>query len=163
VDTGSWEFPIFSFVKTEAHRDLLLPNPEIMSALCAGPPTPERVPWSQKVPVGFFRGAATGPLDLTAFRPRMELLELADAHSELFDVGLTVLPPETNERHRKGWVHPSEWSRYRYLIHIDGNTAAFRLANALRTGSVIVKQESPYVEYWYGGLVADTHIVSTEY
>ena len=161
IDSGNRETPIFSFVKTESYRDLLLPSPDIMSTLFAGPLIPQEVPWSEKSAVGFFRGGATGPPDAQMFRPRVKLLELADAHPDLFDVGLTGLPPGTHEAHRKGWVHPSTWSRYRYLIHVDGNTAAYRLANSMRTGSVIVKQESPYIEYWYGGLVADTHFVAT--
>ena len=50
-----------------------------------------------------------------------------------------------------------QWKRYKYIVHLDGNTAAFRLANTMRTGSAILKQDSPFVEYWYDGIRPDVH------
>jgi hypothetical protein len=37
----------------------------------------------------------------------------------------------------------------RYLLNLDGHTAAYRLGHLLATNSLVLKQESPQVEYYY--------------
>ena len=39
---------------------------------------------------------------------------------------------------------------YRYLASVDGYTAANRLARLLSLGSLVLKQHSHYVEFFYG-------------
>jgi hypothetical protein len=38
---------------------------------------------------------------------------------------------------------------YRYLLHMDGASASYRLALLLMTNSLVLKQESRYIEYFY--------------
>lgn len=183
--SGQVEFPVFSFVKTEADRDLLLlPSPDIMGNILMPRFIPEAVAWSNKLRVGFFRGSLTGPLHPDLFNPRLRLLELTHAHPDLFNVGLPNAHPRMLEavcresvgshaawldryatlleRYAKDRIALGEWSRYRYIINIDGNAATHRVANSMKTGSVLIKQESPSMEYWYGGLVGDENFVATE-
>lgn len=37
----------------------------------------------------------------------------------------------------------------RYLLNLDGHTAAYRLGHLLATNSLVLKQESAQVEYYY--------------
>jgi len=44
------------------------------------------------------------------------------------------------------------WSRtctYRYLLNLDGNAAASRLASLMHLGSVVFFADSPFSEWWY--------------
>lgn len=43
----------------------------------------------------------------------------------------------------------------RYLLNLDGHTAAYRLGHLLATNSLVLKQESPMVEYYYRCVVPD--------
>lgn len=40
-------------------------------------------------------------------------------------------------------------ARYRYLLNLDGSSASFRLAQLLVVNSLVLKQTSPYIEYYY--------------
>lgn len=40
-----------------------------------------------------------------------------------------------------------EQSKYKYIIHIDGNVNAYRLLTTMMTGSLIIRVESPYVSW----------------
>jgi hypothetical protein len=40
-------------------------------------------------------------------------------------------------------------ARYRYLLNLDGSSASFRLAQLLVVNSLVLKQTSPYIEYFY--------------
>ena len=38
-----------------------------------------------------------------------------------------------------------EQSKYKYIIHIDGNVNAYRLLNSMLTGSLILRVKSEYI------------------
>jgi hypothetical protein len=40
-----------------------------------------------------------------------------------------------------------EQSKYKYIIHIDGNVNAYRLLTTMMTGSLIIRVESPYISW----------------
>ena len=40
-----------------------------------------------------------------------------------------------------------EQSKYKYIIHIDGNVNAYRLLTTMMTGSLIIRVDSPYVSW----------------
>jgi len=40
-----------------------------------------------------------------------------------------------------------EQSRYKYIIHIDGNVNAYRLLTTMMTGSLIIRVDSPYISW----------------
>ena len=42
------------------------------------------------------------------------------------------------------FMSPEEQSRHKYIIHIDGNVAAYRLLNTMLMGSVVLKVDGPY-------------------
>ena len=56
------------------------------------------------------------------------------------------------------------YSRYKYNIIVDGNAApSQRLASMLQSGSTLLKQESPSVEFFYDDLQPYVHYVPLSY
>ena len=52
----------------------------------------------------------------------------------------------------------SIYSQYKYQISIDGTVAAYRLPYLLAGDSVVLKQESPYYEYFYKEVRAHVYL-----
>jgi len=57
------------------------------------------------------------------------------------------------------WEALEAQERFRYLVSVDGYTAAWRLARLLSLGSLVLKQDSPFDEFWYGWLRRGVHYV----
>jgi len=127
------------------------------------------IPWSDKKPVAFWRGAITGIPELAndwTSLPRTKLCQLTrnaeDAH--LFDVGFssvvqfdekTVTEEIRNAGLMREFVSWEEWDRYKYHILIDGNSSPWsNLFQQLLTGSTILKVESSrgLVQWFYDEL-----------
>ncbi|GFR42900.1 hypothetical protein Agub_g3894 [Astrephomene gubernaculifera] len=53
-----------------------------------------------------------------------------------------------------------EHARWRYVMNLDGVTYAGRLARLMHTDSVILKEQSEWVEYYYRALKEGTHYLS---
>ncbi len=47
------------------------------------------------------------------------------------------------------WSEMKEHAMYRYLLHLDGASASYRLAHLFLINSLVLKQESRYIEYFY--------------
>ncbi|GFR46059.1 hypothetical protein Agub_g7529, partial [Astrephomene gubernaculifera] len=60
----------------------------------------------------------------------------------------------------RGFVPTEELARFRYVLALDGITASSRLAKLLSMNSVVLKQTSPWIEWYYRSLVPGTHYVS---
>ena len=45
------------------------------------------------------------------------------------------------------FVTMAEQSKYKYIIHVDGNVHAYRLLTTMMTGSLIIRVESPYISW----------------
>jgi FkbM family methyltransferase len=116
-----------------------------------------RVPWQDRRPVAFWRGATTGMKpSQRAWRglERVRLCEIARAHQHtgLFDVGISGLTQITEPDVAQeimdsglvlGRVPWEEWGRYKYLITIDGNSSPYsNLIQSLLTGSPVLRVES---------------------
>jgi hypothetical protein len=54
----------------------------------------------------------------------------------------------------------SEYPSYKYLLHLDGNSGADRLRYLLGFNSVVLKQKSPIIEFFYPLLVENVHYLS---
>ncbi|GIL62392.1 hypothetical protein Vafri_16612, partial [Volvox africanus] len=48
---------------------------------------------------------------------------------------------------------------YKFLINADGHVSSSRLGYIMQTNSVILKQRSPWIEYYYRSLVPGTHVL----
>lgn len=57
-----------------------------------------------------------------------------------------------------GFVPKQRHSAYRYLLHLDGHTYSNRLGWLLFTGSTVLKQASPWLEWYTADLLPGVHV-----
>lgn len=132
-------------------------------------------PWEQKKPIAVFRGGSTGAGTTIATNPRLRVAKMSsdklkDPNDGLLylDAGIT----DWNLRPRKlegepylktieikdlpfGLVPkltPEEQSRYKYIVHIQGHSAAFRLSLEMSMGCVILLVETKY-NLWFSRMI----------
>ncbi len=122
---------------------------------------PYETDWNKKIPKAVFRGGPTGCGTTSETNPR---LRLAEMRNDEMDVGITW-KKEGNTKIRGanaridpvrgismvesdvppvGFMTMKDQSKHKYLIHIDGNVAAYRLLQTMLTGSLILKVNGPY-------------------
>lgn len=129
-----------------------------------------RVPWQARVPRAFWRGVTTGGrFDEPGWEaiPRARLVAASRAQPELVDARFTrfVQGAESNPTLQgTGWrspeVSPAESVRFRYLVDVDGNGSSWsRLRWLLRSGSLVLKQSSDFVQWYYPWLESGRHYV----
>jgi len=135
-----------------------------------------RIPWQDRRPVAFWRGATTGmKSSQRAWRglERIRLCEIARTHQNtgLFDVGISGLtqisdPDVTREIMDSGLVLGrvpwQDWGLYKYLIIIDGNSSPYsNLIQALLTGSAALRVESSRAlrQWFYTDLIPWHHYI----
>ncbi len=127
----------------------------------------ERVDWSERQPIAFWRGAATGQV-LDPSRgwrslQRVGLCELSKEHPSLIDAGLSEIAQLSAEDAVevqksclvKDYYPAKNLQRYRYLIDVDGNSNAWGgFFERLLTGSPVLKVASPrgYQQWYYDRL-----------
>lgn len=57
-----------------------------------------------------------------------------------------------------GFVPKQRHSAYRYLLHLDGHTYSNRIGWLLFTGSAVLKQASPWLEWYTADLIPGVHV-----
>jgi hypothetical protein len=157
---GQYKFdsylPILSGSGQKGYWDIPIPNYDdvrlVMGFDKIGLPMLE---WNQKKAVAVFRGGPTGCGNSIETNMR---LKLAAMRSERLDVGLVKTTSgtlrfdsnglgqlETNVK-KVGFLDLiTEQSKYKYIVHVDGNVAAFRLLKSMLTGSLILRVKSDYI------------------
>lgn len=121
--------------------------------------------WKKKINKAVFRGSSNGLGTTMETNPR---LKLASMKNDLLDVGITkwnLRPRKTKDSLYLQTIDvPSlpfslvpeltleQQSQYKYVIHIEGHSAAFRLSLELAMGSVILIVESKY-KLWFSHLL----------
>jgi hypothetical protein len=109
--------------------------------------------WSQKINKAIFRGTATGCGFTYNSNMRLKASELSKKYSNILDAGITGNQPKLklHSIDGVGYVKPikfiqkipfSEQSKYKYILHLDGNVAAYRLGKSLLFNSVVLLQET---------------------
>jgi hypothetical protein len=161
--------PIFSQSITNEYSDLLIPNDDDIVSLLDETSKPTVIlEWTRKEKRAVFRGSATGCGVYPKNNPRLKLIEIASGNELLIDAKLTGLNrkikvdengiidvidqrkyPIINKAYKEKYYQTSEkQSSYRYIIHIQGHVAAFRLTKELSYNSLILKVESDW-KTWY--------------
>jgi len=126
--------------------------------------------WTAKKPIAVFRGGPTGCGTTSKTNQR---LRLAEMRSPLLDVGLTRvkssnprIDPERGLSMMETNMSPvsfmsmEDQSKYKYIIHVDGNVAAYRLLATMMTGSLILRVKSVYT-LWADSVLEDgVHYIS---
>lgn len=158
--------------------DVPMPNQDDwarMKSSAMGLQTLRTIPWRSKINKAVFRGSSTGPgvsgnVDDTFVNTRMRLARMSVERPDLLDAGITKwnLRPRVvriaDESHlivpdrlvaepalKKPMTY-DEQSTYKYIVHVDGHVAAFRLAAEMFCESVILKCSSPW-RLWYSELL----------
>lgn len=132
----------------------------------------ERNDWSKKIEKIFWRGSTTGeailPYSLNNFSklPRLSLVMLSKLYPDIIDASFTLY---VNKAFDQGdevrrileilfpgelrWVSEVEHIPYKYLISLDGNSCTgTRLPWIMYSNSVLVKQETNKIEWFYSAL-----------
>jgi len=156
--------PIFGGSGAIGFEDIPIPNYDDI-LFCLKPTIPTaNLDWSTKIPKVVFRGGSTG----CGITPETNMrLKLVNFNFEWLDAGITTKTQLLKYDPVKGlgmvdskfvkkrpFLDFNEQSNYKFIVHIDGNVAAFRLLKWFMTGSVILKVQGDYT-LWYEHLLED--------
>ena len=135
---------------------------------------PDYTQWNTKVAKAVFRGAPTGCGYTTETNMR---LKLATMKSDDLDVGVITVRQEglkfdpgegLGRLDMSAKLKPvarmtlEQQAKYKYIIHVDGNVAAYRLLKMMTLGSVILKVRGPYTT-WVDHVLKDReHYISVK-
>jgi len=166
--------PILSLSGQQGYWDIPIPNYDDVRLVLGrdkiGVPMTD---WSKKKGIAVFRGGPTGCGYTLKTNMR---LKLATMKSDLLDVGIVENKSGTlkfDPVEGLGELKTSqptvgrldlitEQSHYKYIIHIDGNVAAYRLLKSMLTGSLILRVRSEYT-IWADHLISDgVHYISVK-
>jgi hypothetical protein len=127
-------------------------------------------PWEKKIEIAFWRGMTSGsyyPWYEWDFKPRPRLILFSKEHPDLLDAGFTS--PYYLDEELKKWFEKYDYFRpfiynqdqlaYKYLIAIDGNTFPSSVDWQLLSNSVMIKNESQFLEWYYEALEPYVHFV----
>jgi hypothetical protein len=130
----------------------------------------ERYGWSEKLQIAFWRGVTTGGrFDGPDFReiPRARLVLASLERPDVIDARFTALkqgaennPLLREPRFSSAAVSPPDSLRFRYLVDVDGNSSSWaRMVWLLRSNSAVLKQRSPFRQWYYPWLKPGLHFV----
>ncbi|EOD04013.1 hypothetical protein EMIHUDRAFT_250719 [Emiliania huxleyi CCMP1516] len=100
---------------------------------------------------------------------------MCDRASPLLDVGLVAYESENDPYVRsrgrsdflpsatpletRSFADMRRHAAYRFLLQLDGHSCSYRLQSLLATGSLVLKQDSYYHEYYYSALQPGVHYI----
>ena len=161
--------PILGYSGAKNFCDIPIPNfDDIDIVMNEDIPLPHSsYDWAEKISKAVFRGNPTGCGTNADTNMRIKLAEMMATSGAYLDVGLIKT---TNNMPRfdpvKGLslievkalpvqkMDMQEQSKYKYIIHVDGNVAAYRLLKTMLLGSVILKVAGKY-DLWVEQLLQD--------
>ena len=184
IEAGRTFLPIMSTSGAKGYWDAVIPNyDDVEFALGVKPRLQYVTDWAQKtIKKAVFRGGPTGCGWSRETNPRIELAVIGQRveNASWIDAGLVV--DNKKGKNNGSFVHSSaikvdpqgisetytivypveklamtEQSKYKYIIHVDGNVHAYRLLNTLRTGSLILRVESEYTGWIDTMLIPSKH------
>lgn len=137
-------------------------------------------PWSQKIEKVFWRGGTTGSAGIQYNIPnfdkldRIKLVMMSKLYPKLVDAEFTRYTNFSQDKdgnnlhyilkelfpNNTKMVKEEDHLKYKYLISLDGNTCAWvRVPWIMLSNSVLVKQESRKIEWFYLGLEPYFHYI----
>ncbi|XP_063229957.1 protein O-glucosyltransferase 2-like [Bacillus rossius redtenbacheri] len=158
--------PVFAWCGSDDTDDIVVPTYDLTEATleCMGRVTLDMlsvqgntdVPWRDRAEKAFWRGRDSR-------RERLQLIEIARKHPHLFNASLTNFfffrDQEADYGPKEKHISFFRFFDYKYVINIDGTVAAYRLPYLLAGGSLVLKQESKYYEFFYKSLEPWKHYV----
>ena len=159
--------PIFSQSISSEHADILMPNDDdIVNILCEKKES-YLTNWSKKIDKAVFRGAATGSGVTSSTNPRLNLIEIS-LKNPVIDAKLISLN-EKIKINEEGYIEiidkkkyksskdyhlsAKDQAKFKYIIHVEGHVAAFRLTRELSYSSLIIIVESKWKNWYFDKLV----------
>lgn len=175
INLGDWPLvdpkvkpllPIFSWCGSEDTADIVMPTYDITEATLEmmgrvtldllSVQSNNDIPWSRKKANAFWRGRDSR-------RERLDLITLARENKHLMNASLThfFFFKDEEEKYGPKEKHISffKFFDYKYQINIDGTVAAYRFPYLLGGSSVVLKQDSPYYEFFYPDLEPYVHYI----
>lgn len=172
------QIPVFSLSGAKNYNDIPFPNYDDMM-IATGQIDPKfdtyETRWEKKVfHKAVFRGGPSGCGYTTETNMR---LKLASMQHPLLDVAITGKgrtidsnAVKFDPRHGLGMMNTgikpapkfmtmAEQSRFKYIIHVDGNVNAYRLLTTMMTGSLVIRVDSMYTSWADHMLKAGQHYV----
>lgn len=175
--------PCFCYAKIKERDGILFPDPLTEDFARVGRRSiwrssfKPKYHWRNKKEVAFWRGATTGEITRgkvayseTSWyqQPRTQLSLLTSYYPNQVDAGFTAFPgvePKVlHDMHQH--LKPTNWTRhkdhlfYKYLVVPDGNTCTYpRYYLALFSNSVVFKQSSNHIQWFYRALKPGQHFV----
>lgn len=173
---GNLGIPLFVYAKSkEASTLVLMPD---FKALTGYPGLRQKIekggqkwPWEKKLDKAFWRGSTTGGW-LTALNwdqiARVKAALLSKAHPKQIDAQITGVvqcdqgvPELIRAKGLTGnMVAPADHLQYKYLLDVDGNSCSYeRYFWLLFSNSLVLKQITPNIQWYYEGLRPYEHFV----
>jgi hypothetical protein len=158
---GRCAAPVLSVNRRDGLEDVLVP-------LFHVPFQVHSAPWARKRAGAFFRGTpfCNGVEHYIAGRlvncSRLVLSELSAAHPALLNVSISeafTWEGRTWEALEGPPTPPADHALYQSVLNLDGYAASSRLGLLLATNSVVLKQESVFVEHYYRSLRPCVHFL----
>ena len=183
VEKNEYPAPVFAFAKTKAtDRVLLSPDCEALNSVDREYISSqiyqqgEKDRWESKREVAFWRGVSSGAMlsakemeqHLWALSPRLFLAKTSQTFPEFVDAALVKivgLDPVRKKFVEKEFslsspVHPKDHLKYKYLIDVDGYSCCYsRTYWTLLSNSVVLKQLTNHIQWFYKGLKPNVHFV----
>ncbi len=120
-------------------------------------------PWEKKKPIIFWRGSTTGHMMITEDwknSPRAKLIALSKlpeiaSKMDVYFSGKTQITDQSvlNAMEELGYfkvhVEFKQFYQFRYLLEVDGNSCPWSFLKKLRMNSLVLKVESPYMQWYY--------------
>jgi Glycosyl transferase family 90 len=177
--------PILSACKSKDFADILIPSYEdwcraryqrdkIVLNDREYPKIVDEIEWASKTDKAVFRGSSTGLGVTPATNQRLLALEMAETSDSYLDVGITKwnlrIRKHMNNQHveiieRKSYplkdrmTLQQQTDKFKYILNLEGHTAAFRLGYELSSKSVVLLADSKW-KLWYSDFLEPyTHYV----
>eukprot|EP00889_Picochlorum_renovo_P003922 jgi/Picre1/30952/NNA_006311.t1 len=159
VGTLGMRCPVMSWVKTRTNTDLLLPYksfhdlPDEAPEDCDYWSDIEDV-WDEKKDTAVWRGSTTSPYVRLVTERKLEISGFVQSTVK----AKQDIIKELGEK--KAMPMSEQLTQHKFAIVLDGNSApSSRIRTHLESLSLMIKQESPFMEFFYTSLHAYTHYV----
>lgn len=184
---GDGHSVVFSQSISDDYGDILIPNDDDIYRLLCPVPFNQINPgiWDKKKNAAVFRGSATGNGITEESNMRLKLLKIANEYNSkkkedfpYMDVKITSpntrlkLDPvsgycdyikKNDDFSKEHVLTPRQQSEYKYVIHVQGHVAAFRLSTELSYKSLIIRIRNPW-KIWFDEYIrAFDPFVSNDY
>lgn len=166
-------FPIFSMTRLRknqtddraglhlddgrGHLDILFPSP--MLCWMQSDHVQEPPAWEARDDTVVWRGSNTG------FGTRHELVTRAQGipRSDIyFSACCCEDHNATCPANLRSWVALNQQASHKYIVDVDGQTFSTRFSSLLSSQSLVLKQASPYTEWYYPVFEAGTHYIELD-